>query len=210
MKSITYAVVLGFAVSTVATAQSGAWRIDARAGGGPSIVTASLGGVPQGQLLFGSLSVTRSFFRWKRFSASYFGEVLPFVVATKIPKADKEWFYTDSHTDSAFVLFPNGDGPDVGAGLAPVGLRLSFQLGPGISAFAEGNGGGVAFARAFPNPGARSLNFLGSVGAGLRLGSLGRRSYVIGYRFTHISNANTALENPGFNAHVFYLGIALH
>jgi hypothetical protein len=61
-----------------------------------------------------------------------------------------------------------------------------------------------------PEPGARSLNFLGSAGAGLRLAQRGHLSYVVGYRFTHISNANTALDNPGFNAHVFYLGITLH
>src|SRR5881409_2299192 len=107
-------------------------------------------------------------------------------------------------------LYPIGEGPDFGVGVAPVGLRLSLQLGPGISAFAEGNGGGVAFARAFPKPAARSLNFLGSAGAGLRIGSRGRRSYIVGYRFTHLSNANTAEENPGFNAHVLYLGITLH
>jgi len=201
---------LAFLASTVANAQSDRWEIGARAGGGPSIVTASLGGVPRGQLLITSFSVTRSFLHWKRFRASYFGEALPLVVATRVPKVHPEWFYNRAHTDSTFALYPIGEGPDFGVGVAPVGLRLSLQLGPGISAFAEGNGGGVAFARAFPKPAARSLNFLGSAGAGLRIGSRGGRSYIVGYRFIHLSNANTAEENPGFNAHIFYLGITLH
>ncbi len=196
-------------VATSATTQSRTWEIDALVGGGPSIVTASLGGVPDRQLLISSFSVTRSFLHWKRFRASYFGEALPLVVATRVPKVHPEWFYVRGHTDSMFVLYPIGEGPDLGVGVAPVGLRLSFQLGPGISAFAEGNGGGVAFARAFPIAAARSLNFLGSAGAGLRIGSRGGRSYIVGYRFTHLSNANTA-ANPGFNAHIFYLGITLH
>ena len=195
MNPISYASILALVVSTVGTAQSRTWEIGALVGGGPSVVTASLGGVPDGELLITFLSVTRSFVHWKRFSASYFGEALPFVVVTKIPNAQKIW---------------DGEGPDLGAGLAPVGLRLSLNLGRGILAFAEGNGGGVAFARAMPEPEARSLNFLGSAGAGLRIGGRDHRSYIVGYRFTHLSNANTAEENPGFNAHVFYLGIMLH
>src|SRR6266446_1717565 len=210
MRSIAHAGILIFLVATVAAAQSRTWEVDALAGGGPSIVTASLGGVPDGQLLISSFSVTRCFLHWKRFRASYFGEALPLVIATRVPKVRPEWFYNQGHTDSTFVLYPMGKGPDFGVGVAPVGLRLSFQLGSGISAFAEGNGGGVAFARAFPKPAARSLNFLGSAGAGLRIGSRGRLSYIVGYRFTHLSNANTAEENPGFNAHVFYVGITLH
>ena len=204
--SIAKSGILALVVSTSAAAQSSKWEIGALAGGGPSIVTASLGGVPNGELLITTLSVTRPLVHWKRFRASYVGEILPFVVATKVPKVQPEWFYNSSHTDSTFVLYPNGDGPDLGAGLAPVGLRFSLQLSPGMLVFAEGSGGGVAFARAMPKPTARSLNFLGSAGAGLHLG----KRYIVGYRFTHLSNANTAAKNPGFNAHIFYLGITLH
>ncbi|SRR6266511_2637973 len=210
MRSIAHAGILILLVATVATAQSRTWGIDVLAGGGPSIVTASLGGVPNGQLLITSVSVTRPFLRWKRFTASYFGEVMPFVLATRVPRVQPEWFYNASHTDSTFILYPDGEGPVLGAGVTPVGLRLSLRIGRGILAFAEGGGGGVAFARAMPDPEARSLNFLGSAGAGLRIGNVGYRSYIVGYRFTHLSNANTAVENPGFNAHIFYLGITLH
>jgi lipid A 3-O-deacylase PagL len=204
-----YAGILALVVSTAATAQSRTWEIGVTAGGGPSIVTASLGGVSDRQLFVTSVFVTRPFLRWGRLSASYFGEVMPVVVATKVPKFRGSWFYNPTHTDSTFLLFPHGDGPDLGGGIAPVGLRLAFRVSPGVSVFAEGNGGGVAFARAMPEPLARSLNFLGSAGAGLRFGSAERRSLIIGYRFTHLSNANTAV-NPGFNAHVFYLGITFH
>jgi len=205
-----HAGILALVVSTAATAQSRRWEIGLAAGGGPSVVTASLGGVSDRQLFVTSVVITRPFLRWGRLSASYFGEVMPVVVATKVPKLRGSWGYNPSHTDSTFFVFPLGDGPDLGAGIAPVGLRLAFQLGPRVSVFAEGNGGGVAFARAMPEPAARSLNFLGSAGAGLRFGSRERRALIIGYRFAHVSNANTAVANPGFNAHVFYLGITLH
>ncbi len=205
--SIGYAGILAVVVSSAAAAQSRTWEIGVAAGGGPSVVAASLGGVSDRQLLVTSVFVSRPFLRWGRLSASYFGEVMPVVVATKVPKLVGSWFYNRTHTDSTFYAFPFGDGPDLGAGIAPVGLRLGLQLSPRLSVFAEGNGGGLAFARAMPEPAARSLNFLGSAGAGLRFGSRDRRSLIIGYRFTHLSNANTAAENPGFNAHVFYLGI---
>jgi hypothetical protein len=204
-----YAAILALVVATAASAQSRTWEIGASAGGGPSVVTASLGGVSDRQLFITTVFVTRPFLRWGRLSASYFGEVMPVVVTTKVPKLAGSWFYDRRRADSTFFTFPYGDGPDLGSGLAPVGLRLGLQLGPRLSVFAEGNGGGVAFARAMPEPAARSLNFLGSAGAGLRFGSRDRRSLILGYRFTHLSNANTA-ANPGFNAHVFYLGITLH
>ena len=204
-----YAAVLTLAAATGAAAQSRSWEIDALAGGGPSVVTGSLGGVPDRQLLITGLSVTRKFLRWRRFSASYFGEIMPFVVATKVPKLLGSWFYNAAHTDSTFFVFPYGDGPDAGAGLAPVGLRLGFQVSSQVAAFTEASSGGLAFVRAMPQPEARSLNFLVSAGAGLRLGGRDHRSYIVAYRFTHLSNANTAAKNPGFNAHVFYLGITL-
>src|SRR2546423_1748631 len=164
MNPISYASILALVVSTVGTAQSRTWEIGALVGGGPSVVTASLGGVPEGQLLITSLSVTRSFVHWKRFTASYFGEVLPFVIATKVPKAQDLW---------------GGQGPDLGAGVAPVGVRLSLRLAGGIELFGEGSGGGVAVARSMPSPTARSLNFPGSAGPGLRSGGPARKSDIL-------------------------------
>jgi hypothetical protein len=67
----------------------------------------------------------------------------------------------------------------------------------------------VWHSRAVPDPEARSLNFLASGGIGFQIGKRARRSYVLGYRFTHLSNANTAASNPGYNAHVFYLGLTI-
>ena len=193
MKAVLLSGILAsLVVASALSSQSRSWEIGALAGGGPSVVTASLGGVADRQLFVTTVFVTRPLVRLGPLSASYLGEVMPLVVATKVPNS----------------LFD--DGPDLGAGIAPVGLRFAVQLISRVSIFAEGNGGAVAFARAMPYRGARSLNFLGSAGAGLRLGQRAHRSYIVAYRFTHISNANTAPENPGFNAHVFYLGITLH
>src|SRR5438045_6876558 len=103
------AVILALVVSTAATAQSRTWEIGASAGGGPSVVTASLGGVSDRQLFTTTLFVSRPLLRWRRLSASYFGEIMPLVVATKVPKLLGSWFPNRSPTDSTYVVFPWGD-----------------------------------------------------------------------------------------------------
>ena len=184
------------------------WEFGAWAGGGPSVVTASLGGVPNRALFLTTVSVTRPLVRVKRFACSYFAEVVPFAIATKVPKTVGSWFYNPSHTDSLYFVGPAGAGAVLGTGIVPLGLRLSASLGSSLLGYAEANGGVVAFSRAVPSGEARRMNFLGGVGAGVRFGGKDRR-YSLGYRFLHLSNANTAPENPGFNAHVFYVGIML-
>src|SRR3989442_14432706 len=104
MRSIAHAGILILFVATIATAQSSTWEIGVLAGGGPSIVTASLGGGPGGQLLISSFSLTRSFLHWKRFRASYFGAALPLVVGARGVKVYPEGLYNCGHTRSTFDL----------------------------------------------------------------------------------------------------------
>jgi hypothetical protein len=168
------------------------WEIGARVGGGPSIVTQAYGGVPDGDLLMASVYVTRAVVRWKGFAAGYFAELTPLVVMTKVPGTSGiSW-------DSSAVA---------GVGLQPVGVRFSQQIGGSVLAFAEAAGGGAGFTRAVPRPDARALNVLASGGGGIRIGKRAGRAYLLGYRFTHLSNAYTAPNNPGYNAHIFYLGV---
>jgi len=186
------------------------WEVGALLGGGPSVVTETYGGVPAGGLLMASVYVTRPVVRWKGFAAGYFAQLAPLVIMTKVPIAQGSWFPSRERTDSFYIVAEWDSGAVAGVGLLPVGLRLSQQVSGSLLAFAEASGGGVAFARAVPDPDARSLNVLASGGIGIRIGKGARRSYVLGYRFTHLSNANTAESNPGYNAHVFYLGVTIH
>ena len=206
------------ATSGTASAQGGSapssqprwhWEVGALLGGGPSVVTERYGGVPDGGLLMASVYVTRPVVGWKGFAAGYFAQLAPLVIMTKVPIAQGSWFPNRERTDSFYLVAAWDSGAVAGVGLLPVGLRLSQQMSGSLLAFAEAAGGGVTFARAVPDPDARSLNLLASGGVGLRIGKRARRSYVLGYRFTHLSNANTAKSNPGYNAHVFYLGLTI-
>ena len=172
-------------------------------------MTQAYGGVPDGDLLMASVYLTRPVVRWKGFAAGYFAELTPLVIMTKVPIPSGSWFPNRDHTDSSYVVAEWDSGAVAGVGLQPVGVRFSQQIGGGVLAFAEASGGGVTFARAVPKPDARALNFLASGGVGIRVGKRERRAYLLGYRFTHLSNAYTATSNPGFNAHIFYLGLTL-
>ncbi|HKA57303.1 MAG TPA: acyloxyacyl hydrolase [Gemmatimonadales bacterium] len=203
------AVVVVALIAIPGSARAQGWEIGARLGGGPSIVTAKYGGVPEGGLLVASVYTTRPVMRWKGFAAGYFAELAPLVVMTKVPAASGSWFRNRDRTDSVYIVAEWDSGAVAGVGFQPVGLRFSQQVGSGLRAYAEASGGCVAFARAVPDPDARSLNFLASAGVGIRIGKFGHRSYALGYRFTHISNAYTAHSNPGYNAHILYLGLTI-
>ena len=146
---------------------------------------------------------------WKGFGAAYYAEFSPLVVMTKIPRPSGSWFPGPGPSDSTYVVTVWDSGAVAGIGLQPVGFRLSQKIGSNMLAYGEASGGGIMFARAVPEPSARSLNFLVSGGFGVRIGKGSHRSYLVGYRFTHISNAYTATSNPGYNAHVVYLGLTL-
>lgn len=221
MARVLYAVAVTVALAAPVHAQSSdsierslprRWEIGAHIGGGPSVVTRSLGGLPNRQLLLSSVYVTRPLFVIGPFACSYVGEALPVVVATEMPKREGRWYQSpsrQSRQDSIYLVGIVGETPVFGAGILPVGLRLSVSLSSSLLVYSDASGGAVAFVRAVPNPDARSLNFVGSAGGGLRFGSSAKRHYWLGYRFVHLSNAFTAKANPGFNAHVVYLGLSL-
>src|SRR3954463_12289156 len=75
-----------------APAQHTGWEIGATAGGGPSLVTASLGGVPDRQLYVTTVFARHSLRRWKSLEASYVAAVLPVVVTTGVPMGAIAWF----------------------------------------------------------------------------------------------------------------------
>jgi hypothetical protein len=63
------------------------------------------------------------------------------------------------------------------------------------------------FTRDTPVPDARRFNFTAEGGAGVEIPSRDGRALVVGYKFQHLSNAGTALQNPGFDTHLVYVGV---
>lgn len=94
-----------------------------------------------------------------------------------------------------------------GAGCSPVMFRWNLRQHGPIQPYLELAGGVVATNRDVPE-GTTRWNFTTHGGAGARVRVADRWGVVAGYRFHHLSNANTAPRNPGINSNVGYLGLA--
>ena len=104
-----------------------------------------------------------------------------------------------------------------GAGLAPIGLQLNFRRRQRVQPFAQGSLGFLYFREPVPDersaiePNRRGahFNFTADFGGGVQLLTAARRAYTFGYKYHHLSNWNRAPFNPGFDAHLFYVGYSI-
>ena len=93
-----------------------------------------------------------------------------------------------------------------GVGVKPIGVRLGRSIG--ANALQVGLSGGlVHFDRPTPSANSSRLNALGDLDLELRVPLHGRVAGIVGYRFSHISNARTGAVNPAIDSHMLSLGI---
>lgn len=92
-----------------------------------------------------------------------------------------------------------------GFGLSPVGFSLTDHTPNQFSSFFRTTGGLIFMESNFPTDDARKLNFTFDItfGGSYRLNSVGVISF--GYKFHHISNAETGEENPGLDSNFLFL-----
>jgi len=95
-----------------------------------------------------------------------------------------------------------------GGGINPVGLKMNFRRQHKFQPFIASTAGFVASVRPVPvdvMPLGTQFNFTFDFQAGLEVFNRSRqRSWKLGYRFQHISNAYRHTYNPGVDAHEFY------
>lgn len=91
-------------------------------------------------------------------------------------------------------------------GVTPLGLQLNFRNGHRLQPFIDGHGGMLYFTRQEPVPNSSQFNFTFNFGAGVQVFTGKRSSMLIGYKYHHISNNNTASQNPGVDNSEFYAG----
>ena len=103
--------------------------------------------------------------------------------------------------------------PERAFGVTASPLHLRWNFGPMRSlrarAFAEASGGMVFTSQAVPVR-TTSFNFIDQAGFGLRFGRNPRRTWLVGYRFQHISNGGRVKPNPGVNFNFVYVGASFH
>jgi hypothetical protein len=87
-----------------------------------------------------------------------------------------------------------------GQGLSPVGIKINFLPHRRLQPVFTGLGGYMFSTKPIPVSGAGSANFTFEFGAGVEFYSSSTRSIRAEYRYHHISNNYTAMENPGIDS----------
>lgn len=105
----------------------------------------------------------------------------------------------------------SGSGPNVtyvsictrrwvpGLAFSPVGMQWNVLPTRKLQMIVEGHGGYMYSSQPIPVNLSGSFNFTFDVGAGIELYRTHSRSYRLEYRYHHISNHETANENPGID-----------
>ncbi|HTL04039.1 MAG TPA: acyloxyacyl hydrolase [Vicinamibacterales bacterium] len=96
-----------------------------------------------------------------------------------------------------------------GVTASPLHMRWNFASIPQhrVRPFAEASGGVILTTQPVPL-GTTSFNFIDQAGFGVRFENGTRRSWLVGYRFQHISNAGRVKPNPGANFNFVYAGVS--
>ncbi len=95
-----------------------------------------------------------------------------------------------------------------GSGLSPVGLELDARPLANFQPYFRGNGGFIYFGDKVLSP--QGSQFMYTIGPdiGFNIYRHKRQAISVGWRYTHLSNANISLHNPGTDANVIYVGIS--
>ncbi len=96
-------------------------------------------------------------------------------------------------------LFCHGRRWTVGEGISPIGMQWNFLPAKRIQPFLIAHGGYMYSTQAIPIDFAGSFNFTFDFGGGVEFYHSQTRSIQAEYRYHHISNHDTADENPGID-----------
>jgi hypothetical protein len=91
----------------------------------------------------------------------------------------------------------------IGEAISPIGMQWNFAPRRKIQPFFVGHGGYMYSTQPIPVPAAGSFNFTFDFGVGIEFYRSQSRSIRAEYRYHHISNHNTANENPGIDNGLF-------
>jgi hypothetical protein len=96
----------------------------------------------------------------------------------------------------------------IGEAMSPVGFQWNFLPRLKTQPFFIGHGGTMYSTQPIPVTEAGSFNFTFDLGAGVELYRSNTRSIRAEYRYHHISNHGTAMENPGIDNGLFQVSYA--
>lgn len=132
----------------------------------------------------------------------YAAQVLPAIRLRNVER------YARFQTDVATAYVVSAGAHATGIGLVPIGLELSADL-PRRARIQIGAGAGIAwFTQNVPVAAARQRNFTAEWDGALLLHAGHDRWIQLGMRWKHISNGQTAWENPGIDNRMLFAGMS--
>lgn len=137
-------------------------------------------------LIYG-IGVKKLINKQKDYTINYTADVVPYIYY-KYPKRDDG----DQITETT------------GFGFSPVGFELEYELSRFIGFISSTSGYFIYIRDTFPTDKGRKLNFAFDISPGFRLKIIEPISVVMGYKFHHISNAQTGEENPGIDSNFLF------
>lgn len=149
---------------------------------------------PDRQFLLAGFSYSYRCWVWSSTSLSYTAAAMP--LASLIEPDE----IINQHEVPGHVVY--------GFAIASVGVTLELARKRRVHPFLETLEGIIGSTEPIPEnvPNATGLNFLYSLGGGIRRNIGSRQAISLGYRFMHISNAGTTSVNPSVNNNVIYIG----
>lgn len=169
---------------TKGTNEFGLW-----AGGSPDS-SKIIGSTENRNLLLVSLRYGRVLAAWESLSLEYTLDIFPAAVV----------FEPDSVRRGRSSIY--------GAGLSPLGFKINFAQESWIKPFVAASVGFLYFVDDVPVPRSSRFNFTPEIGLGVQFFLTPKNAVTLGYKFHHMSNANTGRSNPGMDSHVLYAGFS--
>jgi hypothetical protein len=160
------------------------------AGGSPDSFD-FIGTVEDRELLLVGLRYGRVLGAWESVSLEYTLDIIPAAVVFEPDRVRR------------------GSSSIYGAGLSPIGLKLNVGQDSWIKPFVAAAVGFLYFEKDIPVPRSSRFNFTPELGLGVQVFFAPKKALTLGYKWHHMSNANTGRSNPGMDSHVFYAGVSL-
>lgn len=96
-----------------------------------------------------------------------------------------------------------------GFGFSPIGFLFMQENFSFFTPYLKTSGGVILMEDKFPTNRSRRLNFTFDITAGGNLNITSFLALSFGYKFHHISNAETGSENPGLDSNILFLKLTL-
>ncbi|MBO6524298.1 MAG: acyloxyacyl hydrolase [Balneolaceae bacterium] len=97
----------------------------------------------------------------------------------------------------------------IGLGFSPLGFEIQKKLNNKIGLVLNTSGGFILIDKTFPTDKGRRMNYTFSLSPGLIFQTNQTLFFLLGYKFHHISNAQTGSENPGIDSNFIFFSTQL-